>query len=62
MSDDTPPWESKPAKQEALYIHWCMHEGCKNGEALDLLAGMVSNGSALNTETMAIKRRNEPKA
>ena len=29
MSDDTPPWESKPAKQEALYIHWCMHEGCK---------------------------------
>ena len=29
MSDNTPPWESKPAKQEALYIHWCMHEGCK---------------------------------
>ena len=29
MSDDTPPWESKPAKQSALYIHWCMHEGCK---------------------------------
>ena len=29
MSDDTPPWESKPAKQSALYIHWCMHKGCK---------------------------------
>ncbi len=29
MSDNTPPWENKPAKQEALYIHWCMHEGCK---------------------------------
>ncbi|WP_421090037.1 hypothetical protein [Pseudochrobactrum sp. MP213Fo] len=29
MTDDTPPWESKLAKPEALYIHWCMHNGCK---------------------------------
>ncbi len=29
MGDDTPPWENKPAKQEILDIHWCMHKGCK---------------------------------
>ena len=29
MSDNTPPWETKPPKQAAFYIHWCMHEGCK---------------------------------
>lgn len=38
MSDDTPPWENKPAKQEALYIHWCMHEGCNKWQAYSFKA------------------------
>ncbi|MCF7645049.1 hypothetical protein KQ944_07790 [Bacillus subtilis] len=29
MSDNTPPWENKPAKQSELYIHLCMHNSCK---------------------------------
>lgn len=30
MSDeDRPPWEERSNKTEAMFIHYCMHKGCK---------------------------------
>lgn len=50
---------NRPNKRPCISIGACM-KAAKNGEALDLLAAMGSNGSALNTKTMAIKRQSEP--